>query len=842
MTRRCLPIFLISAALLLASCSAWVEPGQPKSVTGQDVPLTAGQTLGQTFVAREAGLSGVQIFFTPQTGGEGEIHFHLRADPQSTEDLATSRLPVTSVVAPGFYRFNFSPQADSRRHYYYIFLELTGSGTLLVGSAEGDSYLDGALYQAGAAQNSQMAFHLAYAPGFALIGLLGEMINWGRMLAIGFFLFILPGWALISLAWPASNPLAWPEKVGVAAGLSLAVYALLFLWTASIGLHLGSGYAWLPPLVGLIILAWQSRQLRLAQVKERWQAWVYSDAFKPELAWLWVGGLIFLTRFFVIRSLPAPLGGDAYQHTLVTQLLVDNGGLFNSWQPYADLQSFTYHFGFHTASAVFHWVSGLSVMEAVLWTGQLLNGLAILVLYPLTLRAAQAWSSGTPLRSASGADARGPWFNGDPGRAGGNRWVGIGAMVIAGLLSPMPMAYVNWGRYTQLAGQVILPIAIYLFWTTVSAEVKNWRLLALTAIAWSGLALTHYRVFIFAVVFGLAYLIVEARQENWRERLERTFWAGLATGILFLPWFIHLFGGKILGSFFRLASTPVEAVSVVAQENNTLNGLLVYVPPLVAVALGLSCLWGLWQRKRGWTLVSLWWLLLLLATNPQWLHLPGQGIVTNFAYLVAAYIPLGILGSLGVNQLIDKWGSGHRTLIFGVAALSFGLLGSYLRLGDFQPRERGLVTYPDLQAAAWIKENTPLEARFLVNSRFAYGGSLIAGGDAGRWLPLLAGRRTSAPPLVSGFEQSVNAEGLLQIKELMRAIQDKGIAEPQVLALIHEQGFDYVYIGQRNGREAPLLDPEQLRASPAFQLLYHHDRVWIFGITPVTTQSFRETR
>ena len=83
--------------------------------------------------------------------------------------------------------------------------------------------------------------------------------------------------------------------------------------------------------------------------------------------------LIAGTRFWAVRRLAAPMWGDAYQHTMIAQLLVDHGGLFNSWAPYASLQSFTYHFGFHSAVAVFHWVTSLSLPQATLWTGQILT-------------------------------------------------------------------------------------------------------------------------------------------------------------------------------------------------------------------------------------------------------------------------------------------------------------------------------------------------------------------------------------------------------------------------------------------------------------------------------------
>ncbi|MFN2280805.1 MAG: hypothetical protein ACK2TZ_03005, partial [Anaerolineales bacterium] len=80
----------------------------------------------------------------------------------------------------------------------------------------------------------------------------------------------------------------------------------------------------------------------------KWLSW-------PRLALLFTIALIIAVRFWVIRSLDAPMWGDSYQHTMIAQLIVDHGGLFDSWQPYAEMTTFTYHFGFHSLVAVFHW-------------------------------------------------------------------------------------------------------------------------------------------------------------------------------------------------------------------------------------------------------------------------------------------------------------------------------------------------------------------------------------------------------------------------------------------------------------------------------------------------------
>jgi len=145
-----------------------------------------------------------------------------------------------------------------------------------------------------------------------------------------------------------------------------------------------------------------------------------------------------------------------------------------------------------------------------------------------------------------------------------------------------------------------------------------------------------------------------------------------------------------------------------------------------------------------------------------------------------------------------------------------------------------LVTRPDIRAAEWIQENTPQDARFLVNSFFAYDDTVIVGSDGGWWLPLLAQRQTTLPPLTYGSEGGPRPDYVQWINALTTEIQNKGIAHPDVLALLRERGVTHVYIGQRQGRVnygGPyVLEPGQLLASPNFRLVYHQDRVWVFEV------------
>jgi hypothetical protein len=135
---------------------------------------------------------------------------------------------------------------------------------------------------------------------------------------------------------------------------------------------------------------------------------------------------------------------------------------------------------------------------------------------------------------------------------------------------------------------------------------------------------------------------------------------------------------------------------------------------------------------------------------------------------------------------------------------------------------------------AWVRENTPESAKFLVNSFFAYGGSVVVGSDGGWWLPLLAGRANTVPPLNYGTERGPRPDYGVWVNELTAKVQQFDIESPEVLAMLGDREVTHVYIGQQGGKvnyEGPgPLDPAVLLKSQHYRLVYHQDRVWIFEI------------
>ena len=59
------------------------------------------------------------------------------------------------------------------------------------------------------------------------------------------------------------------------------------------------------------------------------------------------------------------------------------------------------------------------------------------------------------------------------------------------------------------------------------------------------------------------------------------------------------------------------------------------------------------------------------------------------------------------------------------------------------------------------------------------------------------------------------------------------LGKTDVIKLMIERGFDYLYIGQQQGKVnfgGEFLDIELLASDPHFQQVFHQDRVWIFKI------------
>ncbi|HEU4327285.1 MAG TPA: hypothetical protein VFS21_29375 [Roseiflexaceae bacterium] len=679
------------------------------------------------------------------------------------------------------------------------------------------------------------------AAGGLLLGGGGDVLVWalgglGRALPAALVLgalFLAPGLALLRLL-PLRRALHPAATLGLAACLSALLPPLLLLLSQLVGLRWGTGAVWLYLVASLALALWPGREAEGGGLRWPWRG-ARIDA--PAAALLAITLAALALRLYVARDLPTGLLGDSYHHTLITQLLLDHGGLFSSWQPYAPLTTLTYHFGFHANAAFASWLTGMPATQSMLLTGQILTALAAPALFAL----------------AAGVT--------------GSAWAGVWAALIITFASPHPGFFVNWGRYTQLAGQQGL-VAVVLCWTALaddaetgpSAPALGWRRagpVVLAGLATAGLMLTHYLVTVFAAAFVGTYLLaaVLARRE-WRYAFRLAPAAAIAVAVavlLTLPWFINVLRGHLVSNASAFVSGTVGTGAVA--QYSALPAIRGYVDTRVLLAALLGLLVAAWRRDWRAALFALWGVLLVACVVPQVLGLPGTGTIDALTAFIALYLVTAPLAGVAVTAAQTGLGAllARRPGVSGLGAglLALALLGaaapgvatqSHIVVGTTQ-----MVTQADMAAMEWVRANTPAHARFLITCFPAYGGTLVAGTDAGWWIPLLARRQVTVPPITYGSEQGEQLGYRARVKEFATTLRGRSLNDarpvrvdptgPEAVALLRAQGVTHVYIGAHpfpTPDAGDSLDLDALRASPTFRSVYARDGVEIFELIPVT--------
>ena len=191
--------FFFLIPILSTGCTTIVKPEQPAVLDA--AILDEDHSVGQSFSARFDGMNEVEIYLELMKSGDGEIQLTLQTAPQG-EILGRVSLPIEEISSSGFNRFPLPVQLDSNLENYYISLKVKGPGRVKVGTAPGDSYLNGALYQNNVPDDQhQLRFQLGYYAPRVVLGLVGEVFTWIGYLLVAAFLFVPPGWALLTFLW-----------------------------------------------------------------------------------------------------------------------------------------------------------------------------------------------------------------------------------------------------------------------------------------------------------------------------------------------------------------------------------------------------------------------------------------------------------------------------------------------------------------------------------------------------------------------------------------------------------------------------------------------------------------
>ncbi len=816
--------------------------------------------LGQTFRSEHDNLSAVALYlqnFSFRLPPEGRFHLQAGDSPAAPEILS---LPFSAADFRDnpYLVFRFPLQPDSAGRTYRVWIEASTplAATLSVHLTRIDAYSAGAALIDAAAQPGDLEFRTfyTYTPTALARDVWDSLVSGWRLVLAGLAFLLLPGLVLAQLLGRGWTPGA---RLLAAPALTLFAWPVVLLVGWALHLDWGVAAAWLFVLAGVVGLAWMVYRreaapggppaLQLTPIPtrpaglRRASAPVAAEHSGPSAAtrlyWTLFAailGVTLLSRLATLRDLVAGMGLDAYHHTLVTALFLDRGGVPHDYQPYAPLASFTYHFGFHAFAAALAWLApgSLPVERLMVLAGQLATTLPVVTL-PLFGR-----------------------------RVLGNRWVGLVAGALAGVVCIFPAFYVNWSRYTQGLGLALLPVAWVVLFDALTppsgpgaARTPIHALtrrasgpLLLAALAVAGLFLTHYRIaglFAgYAALFlgGVALAALRRATPGARLRALGPIAGGVVVvaggaALVLLPWLLNLRANFVVR--FAGSANPANA------GYYDLRAMLGSVPldywstaPLLVLA-GLGLVWCLLRRDWPPVLLAVWFGLHLLWSNPTLLPLPGAGYLDTVTVATSGFIPVCLLAAYPLvgaggwllrgarrGPLADPaWRALVRAALLVAGALVV-VLGAarLLPILDVRP----YVTAQDMAGMAWLRANTPPTA-VVAGNGFGqpWGPEAVQGSDAGLWVPVLAGRRGILPPIPAYNEQLADPGYLRHAAQIVRATAAPDLAESWTY--LRQQGVTHLYIGSRGG----VMDPEPLLALPEqVRLAFHQDDVWIFELLP----------
>ncbi len=614
-------------------------------------------------------------------------------------------------------------------------------------------------------------------------------------------MLILPGWAALSLSnlWRRWDPL---QRWVLAVGLSIAFYPVFFYGTRFVVPFLTLGPYKMGALLLLFaaVIGWRMRR--------DWRRQFELDRF--EWIAVVVFGLTIFTRFWIIRHQPYPAWSDSLHHALLTRLTAVQGQLPRTMEPYFPIPLGEYHLGLYSLTATVQWLAQVPAHTALLWTAQALNGLCGLGVYLVLDRRV--------------------------GRVGAI----VGAVTV-GLLSHQPALYVNWGRFTQLSAQTILLIA----WLVTSEALEAWRCRwpeepanvlwqsVLAAGLTGAVFLLHFRVAAFylpLLAISTAWVLWKAYREGRLGPIVRGVVAvGLASLLIVAPAISEAMSGYVSSVVNAAPSSETSEISETVSRYYDFPWST--VPYLVASIWllglsGLSAAMGLMRRNKLVIACLVWIFILYLMGKAHTLRVPLISFTNLGAVMIMLYLPIGVVVGSAAEEAcrmcLPRW---RRTSSAVVAlALIGGFVTSHARAADIEPY-RFFVTEEDVAAMQWIRQNTPEDALFAVNTYF-WLPRAPHGTDAGYWIPYFTGRPTTAGVMLLNLGSEEYHSYLVEASRAVEKVE----GDKESVETLRRLGVAYLYLGKKDSFSGAGLSVTDVVDTARTTLVYQEAGVSILDI------------
>jgi hypothetical protein len=810
---------LFSFSLLLSGCITLNDPEASQEYNQQIVgTVNSNTTVGQIIRTNRDRMNGITFWLSqasPEvTSGNGYLTVKLFDTPTSNTPIFAISISTTSIRDNTPIFVTLPSTTLPGKTSFYVELSTPDNEIIVHGRTE-DCYPRGQAYLNGEPLFADIAFRLSYS--YQIEDFYSDIRTWVTEIKFLIPLLLtlwLPGYAFIVL-FSFYKIYSDYEQFAISVGLSLALIPIFYL------IGTVSGFRWTESrlywMMGFFIIIVLFRWLSdcrftnlLSFVSNPIQSLMILKNKIAQLDYLHNGlmlGIILFTlsvRMVMIRDLATPVWVDSIHHGLITRLIVENGTLPHTYQPYLGIEPTLYHPGFHTSLATFIQLSGLDISQGMLIFGQVLNTLIILSVYLLTT---------TLTRS---------------------RTAGMFAALIAGLFTPMPAYYSSWGRYPQLAGLIILPIPLsFIIKAEISKNKKQQILWIISAaIAFTGLLLVHYRAAAFFGCLLVGYLITNFiflstnRKQYFQDTLFRLGLFCLIVCITSSPWLIPALRFTFLPRITPIQTTePIRFFSDFSWQYLT---AAFGKQTLVMTALGM--IWALIQNRKLVLVLTTWVVFLFFLANFDALNLPGGRFINNSSVTIMLFIPISMAGGYLLSQICELWETAiprrlHIIFYFGllVGVIGSALLGAQQLLPIINPSTI-LSRKSDLSAIRWIDLNIPDDQTILINP-FAWGYGLYAGSDGGAWIPALAGNPTIPPPVLYGLGPETEISRINQICEDIFRYSN---SPDELWNSLVVSNIEYIYIGARGGP----LSANSLASNTHFMVIFQSNNTWVFQVLP----------
>jgi hypothetical protein len=335
-------------------------------------------------------------------------------------------------------------------------------------------------------------------------------------------------------------------------------------------------------------------------------------------------------------------------------------------------------------------------------------------------------------------------------------------------------------------------------------------------------------VLVFYAAFMLSYglLLLVRRPRQIGALIVRFGAASVLAALLAGPWVLIMMRQIIV----PFAQTPSALEG--SDSYNSLDWGLLYAGNArrLYIVAGVGVLLALLRRR--WRVVAAggWIATMFLLANPTALGLKPSWFINNHSVTITLFMPVALLVAACVNQLISwllrwlprpiaRWSRPTLALAF----VGLALFGAWQLRSVVNPATV-LALPEDMQALEWAAENTPPDARFLVNTTLWLNGS-YRGVDAGWWLLPLAQRWVTTPPALYVYGSPDYKQAVETLNQRIAALKPD---EPtQLMQLIRDQRITHIFIGKQQGGS---LKADLLLSDPAFTTVYDQDGVTIFAV------------